>query len=113
METQSISPSSPARRRKHYSTAEKESILDAFEQSGLSAKAFCQQRDICVATLANWRRQRREKNDTGFVCLDLPGPTTGGLQVRLPNGIEIRAPLAIAPATLGAWCEQLYRVGSR
>ncbi|MDT9242312.1 MAG: hypothetical protein P5685_26260, partial [Limnospira sp. PMC 1261.20] len=59
METQSISPSSPARRRKHYSTAEKESILDAFEQSGLSAKAFCLQQDISVVTLANWRRQRR------------------------------------------------------
>lgn len=113
METQNTLMSSPARRRKHYSSAEKDSIVGTFEQSGLTAKAFCEQHGICVATLASWRKRQQEKDTPGFVCVDLPGPAADAATIRFPNGLELRVPLSARPEAVSAWCEQLYRVGSR
>jgi len=112
METQTTPPSSSAPSRKRRTAAEKAEILHAFEQSGLSAKAFCERQGLSVATLANWRRRQRESDGPGFVCLDLPGPGADAATVRFPNGLEFRAPLTIPPDALAAWCERLYRIGS-
>lgn len=113
METQNTPTSSFARRRKRYTPEEKNSILEAFEGSGLSAKVFCEQQGLCVATLANWRKRKQEKDTPGFVCLDLPGPMTDVATICFPNGLELRIPLSVAPGMVAAWCEQLSRIGSR
>ncbi len=113
MEAQNTLMSSSARRRKRFTSAEKDSILQTFEQSGLSAKAFCEQHGLCVATLANWRKRRMESETPGFVCLDLPGPAADTATIRFPNGLEYRVPLSVRPEVVSAWCEELYRVGIR
>jgi hypothetical protein len=113
METQNTLMSSSARRRKRFTPAEKDSILEAFEQSGLSAKVFCEQHGLCVATLASWRKRQQESDTPGFVCLDLPGPAADTAVIRFPNGLEFRVPLCVRPEVVSAWCAELYRVGSR
>ena len=72
---------------------EREAMVRAYEQSGLTQKAFARREGIKYPTLVSWvQRQRRE--GTGS-----PRPTfaeftmasAGGLEVRLPDGVVIRA----------------------
>ena len=52
------------RTRQHYRTkAEREAILSEFLESGLSQRAFCEERRIELSTLQYWLRKTRELED--------------------------------------------------
>ncbi len=73
---------------------DREALLDAFEESGMSGAAFARLHGIRYTTFASWRRARRlrhhapEPNEVGFQEITLeseqrPGPA---LTVELPGG---------------------------
>ena len=90
-----------------YSREQKEQVLDLFEQSGMSGKAFAEQHCIKYPTFALWRRQRREAREDrastsgsgGFLLAEIgTGEPAGrraamaeGLSLILPGGAEVRA----------------------
>jgi transposase-like protein len=49
----------PGRPQRNYSAAERRRLLKLFEQSGLSAKRFCQDLGMPVSTLSYWSRRTR------------------------------------------------------
>lgn len=82
--------------RVRYTKEQRERVLDLFEQSGMSGKAFADKYGIKYPTFALWRRQRREASDEepgGFVLAEIAGEdsTAGHLTLVLPGGTEVRA----------------------
>ena len=89
--------------RTRYTREQKERILDLFEHSGMSGKAFAEQHDIKYPTFALWRCQRREALEQregstaggGFLLAEIstnPKPQLPqGLSLVLPRGAEVRA----------------------
>ena len=86
--------------------------LAAWRASGLSQRLYCLQQGINVSTFNNWvRKQRRSESSrsrsstSGFapvVCV----PSSSGLMLTLPGGLEIRGvdedTLALLPRLLEA-----------
>ena len=74
-----------------------QSHIAAWQQSGLTQKAYCEQQELRYTTFGYWVRKLRraaepatEKKGAAFVPV-IPGtvqPT--GLILSLPNGLEIR-----------------------
>lgn len=85
--------------RMRYSREQRDKVLDLFEQSGMSGKAFAEKYDIKYPTFALWRRQRRQNNpspseDTqGFVLAEIGTgeKSAAELSLVLPCGSEVRA----------------------
>jgi len=88
--------------RVRYSPEQKTKILDLFEQSGMSGKAFAEEHGIKYPTFALWRRQRRESQqasghqgeaDEGFLLAEISPRKndSDGLALLLPGGSEVRA----------------------
>jgi transposase-like protein len=79
--------------------ARRAALLAAYEQSGLTQKAFARREGVSYGTFVAWlgRYRRGEAlggKQTGPVsfqelCLEA-GPAAAGLEVRWPNGITIR-----------------------
>ena len=46
------------------STEEREFYAELFEESGMTAKAFCSEHDIAYRSLIEWRHRQRKKNTT-------------------------------------------------
>ena len=88
--------------RVRYTSEQKEKVLDLFEQSGMSGKAFAEEHGIKYPTFALWRRQRRESRhgpenqnqvDEGFLLAEISPrrDVNDGLTLLLPGGREVRA----------------------
>lgn len=88
--------------RVRYTPEQKRKVLDLFEQSGMSGKAFAEEHGIKYPTFALWRRQRRESQpspDTqsevneGFLLAEISPrrDEDNGLTLHLPGGREVRA----------------------
>ena len=88
--------------RIRYSAEQKRRILELFEQSAMSGKAFAEQHGIKYPTFAYWRKQQREAADAyaegtpteGFLIAEIApnNPTTAeALILTLPNGSKIEA----------------------
>lgn len=81
--------------RRHRSQAEAERLVRAFEQSGLSRKAFCAARGVALHTLDYYRhrdRVRRPAAETEqLVPVELidPAAAVGELRVELANGRRV------------------------
>lgn len=78
--------------------SEWESIIERFEQSGLSAAAFCRREKISKNTFSKWKA-RIEAGSTsrgGFVELrqgaisEAPVAAHGTLEIELPGGVTLR-----------------------
>ena len=54
------------------SIEEREFYLELFEESGVSAKAFCSEHDIAYRSLIAWRHGQRKKNATEENELESP-----------------------------------------
>ena len=72
--------------------AEREAVVRAYEQSGLTQKAFARREGIKYPTLVSWVQRRRRKETAGvgptFAEFTMAGPS--GLEVRWPDGVVIR-----------------------
>jgi len=108
----------PERPQRNYPAGERKRLLRLFEQSGLSAKRFCQDRGIPVSTLAYWARKSRCKAGGGAVVEIAAGamnvvslnernrkPGPGSVEIRLPNQMELK----ISAGAEAAWVIELLR----
>jgi transposase-like protein len=79
-------------------------IVESWQQSGLSKKAFCEAQGIIKSVFFYWcKKYREEHRPGGFVAL-----TTGGvhalaqgqsMEIQYPNGVVLRLPTS-TPAGL-------------
>jgi len=73
--------------------AEREAVVRAYEESGLTQKAFARREGIKYPTLVSWlQRHRRDQAGSprpAFAEFTVAG-ASGGLEVRLPDGVVIR-----------------------
>jgi len=67
------------------------SHIQAWRRSGLSQAAYCRDHDLVCSQFGYWRRKLRSdsRSASGFVQV-MTAPSTGGLSVRLPGGVEIK-----------------------
>lgn len=94
---------------------QRDALLDAFEQSGQSAMAFCRQHGLKYPTFATWVQKRRRGSGPahpGFaeVTVDLPATVEPPvvpepMRITLPDGIRID----IACRKQLAWAVELLR----
>ena len=75
--------------------AERETFVRAYEESGLTQKAFAKQEGIKYTTFVSWvqeHRRRRPRPKVGFAELTLPRAVAGvaPLEVQLADGTIIR-----------------------
>ncbi len=71
--------------------------ISAWQQSGLTQKAYCEQQELRYSTFGYWVRKLRraaepatEKKGAGFVPVIPATVQPAGLILSLPNGLEIR-----------------------
>lgn len=71
---------------------EREAVVRAYEESGLTQRAFARREGIKYSTLVSWvQRWRREQaagSRPAFAEFTMTGPA--GLEMRLPDGVVIR-----------------------
>lgn len=78
--------------RAYRSKAQWQGLIDDFEQSGLSRKAFCEARGINPDYFSQRRRQlQQEANGAGFAQVAAESPTTSAaaMQVRVGDAQSI------------------------
>jgi len=70
--------------------AQWQSHIQAWQGSGLSQTAYCEQHDLVWSRFSYWRRKLAGESRPagGFAQVVRPQSTTG-LSVRLPSGLEI------------------------
>ena len=74
---------------------DREALLDAFEQSGMSGAAFARLHGIRYSTFAHWRRVRRLGRETaepapGFHEVTIHPAAGPALTIQLPGGGRFR-----------------------
>lgn len=97
--------------------AEREAILDLFEQGSMSGAAFARLHGIRYPTFAHWRKQRREQGAKGrpaatamfreIVLEPKPGAQQEGLVVELPLGARVRLERAEQIPLIAVLCRHL------
>jgi transposase-like protein len=86
--------------RQRYSEEYKRQVLDAFEASGMSGKAFAEQCGVKYPTFASWLAKRRRDGDSSgrgttdpgtpaFLLAEI-GEGFDALELTLPGGITAR-----------------------
>ncbi|MFB9902298.1 hypothetical protein ACFFOV_17900, partial [Cerasicoccus arenae] len=94
--------------RRIESEAERERLLEAYDVSGLTQKAFAEQHGLAYSTLVYWLKLRRQKKEAvaGPACVSLfqevsmPSVSPLVLEVRLPDGMVLRGGDAASLAAL-------------
>ena len=82
--------------RRLATTAKREAILAAYDESGLSQREFAKRDGVKYHTLVTWlvRRRRetegKERSRTTFTEVTLPRGTPSTLEISLPNGLVVR-----------------------
>ena len=92
--------------RAYRSKAQWQALIDEFEQSGLSRKAFCEARGINPDYFSQRRRQlQQETESTGFarVATESPAPTAA-MQVRVGDA-QLVLPMSVSPR----WVAELVK----
>jgi len=67
------------------------SIVEQWQDSGLSQTSFAQTRDISLSKLRYWVHKSRHEEEQGFIQLN--GFSPSGISIRYPNGVEISLPV--------------------
>lgn len=88
------------------SREEWELLVDESRNSGMTQADFCRERGLSVGALQYWMRKLREERETSgeplgmrLLPLHVSAPAgTEGLEVLLPNGMQLRFPAATQPA---------------
>ena len=111
-ESKTDSPATPGSPRRRFTRAERDRLLEEFDQSGLSGAAFARQQGIGYSTLAAWRKKRSlqqagssSSETSPFVELKFSRPpVAGGMMIRM-GSLE----LEVHHAGHLAWAERLLR----
>jgi transposase len=111
-------PSPKGRRIQRRGVAERRQLLDRYERSGLSQKAFCLRHAIALSTLQYWRRRARDTDQAptpSFV--EIPQVTgmaralsgEAAVIIELPGGVRLEVPAG----TDAQWLSGLVRAMGR
>ena len=85
--------------RAYRSKAQWQALMDEFEQSGLSRKAFCEAQGINPDYFSQRRRQlQQETESTGFarVAAESSPASTAAMQVRVGDA-QLVLPMSVSP----------------
>ena len=86
--------------RIRYSPEQREKLLDLFEGSGMTGKAFCEEYGLKYPTFSTWRRARREHgagegsgagSEEAFILAEVGAEPGTGLVLKLPGGAAVHA----------------------
>jgi transposase-like protein len=81
-----------------------EKHLSAQQSSGLSIAGYCRQESICENTFHNWRKRFPGPASAAptipFLKLPFSASTAERLDLTLPNGAKISAPVSFEPESL-------------
>lgn len=66
------------------------SIVEQWQDSGLSQPLFAQSKNISLSKLRYWIQKSQHGEEQGFIQLN--GFSTSGISIRYPNGVEISLP---------------------
>jgi transposase-like protein len=69
-------------------------LVEQWQQSGQSQKAFAKAHDIKLFTFRYWVQKHREKSATAGAFVQLGTQQTTGISIRYPNGTELQLPAA-------------------
>ncbi|NIV34830.1 MAG: hypothetical protein GWN58_36845 [Anaerolineae bacterium] len=90
--------------------------IRAAERAGHPLKAYALEHGLSVSALYAWKAKLKRRGDLpgktpGFTRVQVTPPASGAeLRIRLPNGIVMEAPGAIATAVLVSLVEALGRL---
>jgi transposase-like protein len=107
-------PSPKGRRIQRRSVAERRQVLERYERSGLSQKAFCQHHGVALSTLQYWRRRAPDADQEptpSFVEVPQVSGMARGLSgeaavlIELPGGVRLEVPAG----TDAQWLSGLLR----
>jgi len=112
-------PSPKGRRNQRRSVAERRQLLDRYERSGLSQKAFCLRQGVALSTLQYWRRRARDTDQEptpSFV--EIPQVTgmaralsvEAAVFIELPGGVRLEVPAGTDPQWLSGLVRAMGRV---
>ena len=96
IDTELIEKKRDERGRKITPRSEREALVKAYEQSGLTQKAFAQREGIKFPTFVSWLQELRRgeaRPKVSFAELTAPGVTiapAAALEVQLPDGMIVR-----------------------
>lgn len=72
-------------------------LIENYLSSGINQVEFCQANGIALHVLGYWlkqyREQDKEKKQASFAPIELSESETPNLQIRFPNGLEIKIPM--------------------
>jgi len=91
--TELMEPKRDERGRRITRSNERETLVRAYEASGLTQKAFAKQEGMKYTTFVSWVqecRRRRPEPKIGFAELTLPRAAAAPLEVQLIDGTIIR-----------------------
>ena len=94
--------------RRIESAVERERLLEAYDVSGLTQKAFAEQHGLAYSTFIYWLKLRRQKNHAVagarsvslFQEVSLPPVSRPALEICLPDGMVLRGDDAESLAAL-------------
>ncbi len=69
-------------------------LVNQWKESGLSRKAFADQKDINYHTFLYWLKKHQQEPEDNFI--ELPSFYTGQICISYPNGIEMRIPVGVS-----------------
>jgi len=70
-------------------------LVEQWQQSGMTQKEYAREHDIKLSKLRYWiRKHREELTSDGFIPFTLP---TDIIRLLYPNGIELQLPAHISP----------------
>ena len=84
-----ITPTPQRRVYRRYSAEDRERLINEFQTSGQTGRAFCEEQGLHPATLSKWIR-RASPVPTGFTEVSVAMPSPAPIEVDLPNGVRIR-----------------------
>ena len=70
-------------------------MVDLWQQSGLSQTEFSRAQNVKLATLRYWIHKHRQGETTGSGFIQLTGITSAGISIRYPNGVELLLPVQV------------------
>ena len=92
---------------RRFSAQERERLLEAYERSGKTQRAFAEEHGVAVSTLLSWlSRKRKSKQAPGWESVSL-SLGAAGWEVVLPGGTCVRAPAGISVEELARLIERL------
>lgn len=98
----------PRKRRKNYSRAEREELIELYRQSGYSIYRFCKEMNLGYETLKRWLENETPKVSLVEVTVsEAPVDHSIQLAVRLPNGLVCELGTALSMAETLNWVREL------